>query len=85
MADVDDQNEQMRCVNSVEDSIAADAIGRPTLKLTFEGFALKRISLEIIQRPLDPLIQRRLPLRHAPKDAFRLMGKLKLITGQGML
>jgi hypothetical protein len=83
VANIDDEHEELMLANEIHDAVASESIGISPLQFTFEELPLIRVALKIIQRAGDPLIERGLPLGHAADDAFGLIGKFKLIGGQG--
>ena len=72
-------------MNEVDNPIAPNAVGITAFQFALQGFALKRIAPQIIQRMGDSLVERTLALCHAADDALGLVGEFKLIDGQGRL
>lgn len=84
MADVDDQNEQLRSSEDVDDSIGSNPMGVPARESSFQGFARVRIVCQVVQRPCHAPVEQWFSPGHPTDDTLRLPGQLDPIRGQSM-
>jgi len=76
---VNHDNQQLVPLDDVENSVGANPVGISPFQFAFQELALKGIALKLVERASDTLIERRLPLGHAPHDALSLIGEFELI------